>query len=709
MIEDEPMSFTHIEKDGSVALVWLDQPGEKLNKLSRDLLDEFRSMLDQLEGDPEIEAAVLISGKPDNFIAGADIDKFIEMTEPGQAEELSRQGNALLRRISESRKPVIAAINGPALGGGLEVALACHYRIVTDSPRTVMGLPEVQLGLLPAGGGTQRLPRLIGLQRSLDLLLTGKNVYPYPARKLGLADLVVPAPSLPDTARKVARQLISRPPARPDRRSWVEKLLESNPLGRALIFRQARKMVLRRTQGNYPAPEKILECVRVGLSRGLDAGLEAEARNFGFLMRTPQCRQLVNLFFSINAAKKNPQRDQARAITRIGVLGGGLMGRGIADVSINRGLEVFMKDVSWESVAKAEKSIWDDLAKKVRKRILSGFERDQVFSRLYGVTDYSGFERMPLVVEAVFEDLDLKRRIIRELEAVLPEDAIFASNTSSLPIADIAEASQRPEQVIGMHYFSPVQKMPLLEIIVTSRTAQWVRSTAVELGLKQGKAVIVVGDGPGFYTTRIVAPMMNEALLALEEGMRIEDLDRAMKRFGFPVGPAALMDEVGLDVGAHVAEVLGPLFAARGLQPNPKTAELVQAGYQGRKNKRGFYRYNGKKKQSNPEIYRHFGGSNRRSLPVEEVQQRLALVMVGEAIRCLQEDVLHSPRDGDLGAILGLGFPPFLGGPFRWADSLGAAELLKRMESLQSRHGDRFRPPELLQEKAAANAAFYPA
>ncbi len=702
------MSFMEVEKKEGVAMVWLDQPGEKVNKLSLDLLDEFGAMLDDLEGDPDVQAAVLISRKPDTFIAGADIERFMQMAGTGQAEEMSRQGNALLSRMAESKKPVVAAIHGAALGGGLEVALACHYRIATDSPKTVLGQPEVQLGLLPAGGGTQRLPRLIGLQRALDLLLTGRNVYPYPARKMGLVDLIVAPATLAEAARKAALELARKPYRRADRRNWVERLLEGNPLGRAVIFRQAAKMVARRTRGNYPAPARILETVRVGLSKGLEAGLAKEAENFEKLMATPECRQLVNLFFAMNSAKKSPLREEARRVDRLAVLGGGLMGSGVADVSIQRGLEVYLKEIDQEALARAEKGIWDALERKTRKRILSPFQRDQIFSRLHGVVDYRGFSRLPLVIEAVFEDLELKQRILREVEEHLPETAVFASNTSSLPIASIAEASSRPETVLGMHYFSPVQKMPLLEIIVTDQTADWARATAVEVGIRQGKTVIVVGDGPGFYTTRILAPMMNEAMLVLGEGARVEELDRAMKRFGFPVGPAALMDEVGLDVGAHVAGVLAPMFEARGLESDPKAAELVEAGYKGRKGGSGFYRYDGKKKTVNEEIYRYFGGSGRRPVPEGEIQQRLALVMVGEAIRCLEEDILHCPRDGDLGAILGLGFPPFLGGPFRWADTLGASELLGRMEKLRERFGERFRPPQLLEEKAARGLLFHP-
>ncbi len=707
-----PAGFVDVEKRDGVAIVWLDQAGEKINKISVDLLDDFRRLLDDLEQDSSIRAAVMISRKKDTFIAGADIEKFLEMTEPGQAEKLSREGNALLSRMAASRKPIVAAIHGAALGGGLEVALACHARVLTDDPKTVLGLPEVQLGLLPGGGGTQRLPRLVGLQKGLDLLLTGKNVFPYPAKKMGLADLVVHPSGLLETACRYALDLASGKPRRPRKRSLLEKLLEGNPLGRGLVFRKARQMVMRQTRGNYPAPLKILECVQTGMSRGMEAGLATESKNFDFLMRTPECRQLIHLFFAITGAKKNPLADKARSVQRIGVLGAGLMGGGIADVSAAKGYEVFLKDVDREGLARAQKAIWSGLSQRVSKRAMTPFQRDQVFSRVHPATDYESLRTADIVIEAVFEDLEVKRRVVQETEAVVPPHCIFATNTSSLPITAIAEASRRPEQVIGMHYFSPVPKMPLLELIVTEKTADWVRATAIDVGIRQGKTPIVVADGPGFYTTRILAPMLNEAILLLEEGARVEAVDKAMRDFGFPVGPITLMDEVGIDVGAHVTDVLSPMFVRRGHQPKNKARELVEAGYKGRKNRKGFYLYEegkGKKKAVNEAVYAHFGGSSRRDVPAREIQERLSLTMMNEAFVCLEEGILETPKDGDLGAILGLGFPPFLGGPFRHADALGAPKVLEMMAHWESKQGKRFQAAGILRDMAAKGERFYPA
>ena len=647
------MAYLHLEMKQEVAVVWLDQEGEKVNKLGDYLLDEFSAMLNQLSTDTSVKAVVLISRKPDTFIAGADLDTIASMKKPGEIEELIHQGQALLQRLDDFPKPVVAAINGAALGGGLEVALACDYRICTDSPKTILGLPEVKLGLLPGTGGTQRLPALIGIQRSLDIMLTGKNIYPIPAKKMGLADLVVSPAALLDSACKAAIKLVGNLPQRKVKLTLLNKVLEKTPL-RKVIFKQARKLVMKQTGGHYPAPGKIISCVETGIASGMAAGMKAEAKAFETLAHSPQSIELRQLFFSITDKKKNPLEEQARTVERIGVIGAGLMGAGIANVSVNNDYRVILKDISLENIARGQKMIYDDLQRKVRKRALSSFKRDSILSRVGGQTTYRGFENTELVVEAVFEDLPLKHRILAEVEAATHQKCIFASNTSSHPISSIAEKSIRPENVIGMNYFSPVPKMPLLEIIVTPQTADWVTATAVEVGIKQGKTVIVVKDGPGFYTTRILAPMLNEALLLLSEGGDIAYIDKTMKAFGFPVGPLTLIDEVGIDVGAHVSEILSGLFAARGARTSDVMAKLVEDGLQGRKNARGFYHYEGgnngkqsKRKEVNQSVYKYFGGMNRREHPAFEVQDRLLLMMVNEALHCHGEGILSSPKDGD--------------------------------------------------------------
>ncbi len=705
------MSFAEIERDNGVAVIWMDQPGEKVNKISIDLVDEFKTMLDSLEDDKTIRAIVLISRKPDNFIAGADIEKFKDMTSAAEAEMLSRQGHVLLNRMAAFPKPIVAAIHGATLGAGLEVALACHYRIASDDPKTVLALPEVKLGLLPGGGGTQRLPRLVGLQAALDMMLTGKNIYPRQAKKMGLVDDLIHPYGLLHAAKKAALHLADQPLTRKKKLSLLAELLESTPFTRNVVYKKATELVQRDTWGNYPAPVKIIECVKAGMEKGPAAGVEAETKKFGELVVSPQSRELIQIFLSMTAMKKNPLKDKVRPVKKIGILGAGLMGAGIADVSSTNGMEVLLKDVSYDAVGQGEKAIWQDLDGKVKKKALSPFQRDVTFSLITGTTDYRGFEKADLIIEAVFEDLELKRKILAETEAYMREDAIFASNTSSLPIGGIAAAARRPEQIIGMHYFSPVPKMPLLEIIVTEKTADWVKATALDVGIRQGKTVIIVNDGPGFYTTRILAPLLNEALEILAEGGDIKEIDRAMRQFGYPVGPIALLDEVGIDVGAHVSKVLGPLFAARGAQPNTAMERIFQAGYKGRKNNQGFYLYgdrSGKEEKSvNEEIYSFFGGTKRRKFDAQEIQNRLSLAMINEAALCLQEGILQSPRDGDIGAVFGLGFPPFLGGPFRHIDSMGLPKTISLMEELEKQYGPRFTPAPILRERDAKNQRFY--
>jgi 3-hydroxyacyl-CoA dehydrogenase / enoyl-CoA hydratase / 3-hydroxybutyryl-CoA epimerase len=705
------MSYAEIEKENGVAVVWMDQPGEKVNKISIDLVDKFKTMLDGLEADEAVRAIVLISRKPDNFIAGADIEKFKDITSAAEAEMLSRQGHALLNRMEAFPKPIVAAIHGATLGGGLEVALACHYRIASDDPKTVLALPEVKLGLLPGGGGTQRLPRLVGLQAALDMMLTGKNIYPRRAKKMGLVDDLIHPYGLLDAAKKAALALTDRPLKRKRKQPLLSELLESTSLTRNVVYKKATELVQKQTWGNYPAPFKIIECVKIGMEKGPAAGMEAERKRFGELVVSPQSRELTQIFLSMIAMKKNPLKEKVRAVRKIGVLGAGLMGAGIANVTATSGMEVLLKDIGYDAIGQGEKAIWQDLDGKVKKKALSAFQRDVTFSLITGTTDYRGFEKADLIIEAVFEDLELKRKILAETEASIREDAIFASNTSSLPIGDIAAKANRPERVIGMHYFSPAPKMPLLEIIVTEKTADWVRATALDVGIRQGKTVIIVKDGPGFYTTRILAPLLNEALEVLAEGADIKEIDIAMRKFGYPVGPIALLDEVGIDVGAHVSKVLGPLFTERGPLPNTAMERLFQAGYKGRKNNRGFYLYGNRsgkeKKMVNEEIYAFFGGTKRRKFDNQEIQNRLSLAMINEAALCLQEGILLSPRDGDIGAVFGLGFPPFLGGPFRYIDSRGLPKILSLMQELEKRHGARFTPAPILRDRNAKNQGFY--
>ena len=704
--------FTIEKRANGVAIIWMDQKENSINKVGPTLINLFDDVFNDLENDTTVKAVILASKKKD-FIAGADIEAFLEVKKPGDWSPITIKGHAILERIENSKKPIVAAIHGGAFGAGLEIALACTARICSNDKNTKLALPEVKLGLLPGGGGTQRLPRLIGLQAALDMMLTGKNIFARKAKKIGLVDDVVHETALINVAEKMALNLTKKKIKREDKRAFKDKVIEG-PLS-MIVFQQARKKVLSQTHGNYPAPEKIIDCVETGWLKGKKKGYAAEAKLFEELILGPESRQLINIFFAMTDKKKNPySKDLIRPVHNLAMLGAGFMGAGITEVSITNDFNVVLKDISQENLASAYQTIYKNFSKRVKKKAMSKIELGETLGHITPTITYDGFEHVDAVIEAVFEDINLKHKIVEQVEAVTSKDCIFASNTSALPIGEIARKAKRPELIIGMHYFSPVPKMPLLEIIKTEKTADWVVATCYEIGKRQGKTCIVVNDGPGFYTTRILAPLMNEALLMLDEGGDILQIDKAMNKFGFPVGPVTLMDEVGIDVGAHIMS--GDLMktalesAGREMKISYSLLDINKAGYKGRKNKKGFYQYDDKGKKLervDRGIYEFFGGTNRQKLDVKEIQMRGAMMMINEAAYCLQEGIIESPLDGDIGAIFGLGFPPFLGGPFRYIDAMGANKVVNIMEELAAKHGKRFEPAPILKEHAKDNKKFY--
>lgn len=707
------MTNLKIEKEDGLAIITFNQPGQKVNTLTREMLNEFEACLDEIEKDENIKAAVLTSGKEENFIAGADINYFRTLKTPEEAGRFSREGIKLLSRVAESEKPMVAAINGGCLGGGLEVALACHYRIAGDHPKTKFALPEVMLGLIPAAGGTQRLPRLIGISNALDMMLTGRNVLPRQAQKMGLVDDVIHPRGLHEAAKTTARKLAGAGNGEDSKRLALPKnLLEKTAASRKLIYNQARKKVLSKTHNNYPAPFKIIECVKIGMEKGMQAGLEAESKFFEELAFTSESKMLVNLFFARQAAKKNPYVSKIQPVNKVAVLGAGFMGSGITEVTVDAGYPVLLKDQDLAVAGKGLQRVWENYDRMVSKKILTDFERDRKIGLVTPTGDFSRFKNVDLVIEAVFEDLTVKQILFSEVEKEIPSHCILASNTSSLPIAEIAKKAKRPANILGMHYFSPVQKMPLLEIVKTKKTSEKAIATAYDVGVKQGKMVIVVSDGPGFFTTRILSSYMNEAIQLLESGIRIEDIDQYMREFGFPVGPAVLMDEIGIDVAAHVTEVMSELFKKRKITTSTSAETLLDAGFKGRKNETGFYRYNisflnKKKKEPNSAIYNYIGGKTRKNFNAKEVQERMVLSMVNEAAHCLQEGIVANPQDADIGAVFGLGFPPFLGGPFRYIDRLGSAKVLEKMNTYEKAHGARFTPAQIVKDYGKKDRKFY--
>lgn len=701
---------------GRVAWLRYDQPGSPVNTLNSRVGPVFAQCFDRIEQDERIDGAVLVSDKPDTWIAGADIDELRGIREAAEAEALSRGGQQLLDRLAAFRKPVVAAIHGAALGGGLEVALACRHRIVTEHDKTVLALPEVQLGLLPGAGGTQRLPRLVGLQAALDMMLTGRNIRARKAWQMGLVHEMVHPAILRSVAEQRVRELAAGLPLplRPRKTPPMQHLLEDNPLGRALVYRKARESVLKKTGGHYPAPLALLDVVKQGLEDGMAAGLAVEARAFGRLAVTAESRNLVSIFFATTALKKDSglregQTGSARPVRKLGVLGAGFMGAGIAGVAVQRGSLVRLKDASLERVAAGVRAVREVVSERLRRRQITRVQRDDMLSALGPTVDYRGFADVDLVIEAVFEDLEVKHRVLREVEEASPQ-AIFASNTSTIPLRDIAAGSRRPARVIGMHFFSPVHKMPLLEVIVTPETDGDTVATAVAYGKQLGKTVIVVNDGAGFYVNRILAPYLNEAGRLIDEGARVEDVDRALTAFGFPVGPITLLDEVGLDIAGKSGPILAAAFGAR-MQPSATLTAVLGSGRLGRKTRRGFYRYDeqGKRDGVDDTLYALTpNGPARHAVDPTVVQQRTVLPLLNEAVRCLEEGIIRSPRDGDIGAVFGIGFPPFRGGPFRYIDQAGAAQVAAQLDALEQQHPGRFAPTALLRDMANRGERFHP-
>jgi 3-hydroxyacyl-CoA dehydrogenase/enoyl-CoA hydratase/3-hydroxybutyryl-CoA epimerase len=709
------LTLEHVD---GVAVVTIDLPGEPVNKVTAGLRADFAAIFDQLVGDGSIRGVVLASGKPDSWIAGADIDEFLTMQSGADAEALSRGGQELLARLESLSIPVVAAIHGACLGGGLETALACRYRIASDHPKTVLALPEVQLGLIPGAGGTQRLPRLIGLQRGLDMILTGRNVRARRAYQMGLVDELVHPAILADVALDRVRKLADKTLGGrrvPKGRGPAGVLLEDNPIGRAIVFRKARETVLATTHGHYPAPLAALHAVQTGYQKGQGAGYREEARAFGEMAATEVSKQLIFLFFATGVLKKDTGVDvparEPRDVETVGVIGAGFMGAGIASVAAQQATPVRLKDTDITRVARGVAAVSEVLRSRLKKKQITRLQYEDQLSLVGGTTDYSGFGRAGVVIEAVFEDLALKQRVLREVEPVIAPTAVYASNTSTIPIERIAEAAARPGRVLGMHFFSPVHKMPLLEVIVTPQTETDATVTAVAYGKRLGKTVIVVHDSPGFYTTRTLSAYMNEAGRLLDEGASIESVDTALVDFGFPVGPFTLLDEVGIDVGGKVGQVLFDAFGAR-MAPSESLRRVVESGRTGRKGKKGFYRYDdaGTKITVDDSVYEVLpGGATRLDMDPVEIRQRCVLAMVNEAARCLEEGVLRAPRDGDVGAVFGIGFPPFRGGPFRYVDSVGAGRIVDELQALNDRFPGRFEPAEVLVEHARAHQRFYPA
>jgi len=725
---------THLNytvQDG-VAVLKFDSPGVKVNSLGEETSAELQEAFQKFMADPAAKSAVLLSGKPGCFIAGADINMLAKCKTAEEATALSKGCQDLLFEVEKCKKPVVAAIQGSCLGGGLEVAMACHYRIAVDGMKTSMGLPEVMLGVLPGGGGTQRLPALTGIPNTLDMALTGKTLNAKKAKKVGLVDAVVdplgPGLATADVtthqylekiAINTAKQLADGSLKLPNRgpKSFKDKA-EKAAFGvgpvKDYVFNMAKGKVMKQTNGLYPAPLKILEAVRAGLDEGAAGGYKAEREKFGELVATSESKGLISLFHGQTECKKNKFGKPANPSKTLGILGAGLMGAGIAQVSVDKGYTTVLKDMNSSGLSRGVNQVGDYLDKKVKRKKVAKLDAEKYMASLIPALDYTDFGKVDMVIEAVFEDINIKHRVIKECEKHMREDAIFASNTSALPITKIAEASLRPEKVIGMHYFSPVDKMQLLEIITTDKTDMETKKAAVDVGLKQGKVVIVVGDGPGFYTTRILAPTLSEAIRLMQEGVDPKKMDKLSKGAGFPVGIATLIDEVGIDVAAHVAEDLQKAFGERFGGGNPEVLKgLVDAQMMGRKSEKGLFVYaKGSKdrpvNQEGMNIVKKFATvAPTATAGDEDIVLRMVTRFANEAVASHQDGILATPLEGDIGAVFGLGFPPFSGGPFRYIDTMGASTFVDHMRRFEQSYGVAFTPCQMLVDMAKSGKKFY--
>ncbi len=728
----ESQALTTLEHHtGGIAVLRFGLGDRRQNVMTTALAEALVERIAQVRADRDIRGLVLASNKSGSFLAGVDTALFDGFTEALAAEQRVRGLQAGLAGLATLKIPVVAAIDGGCIGGGLELALVCDARVAADTPATRFAMSEVKLGLVPIAGGTQRLPRLVGIDDSLDLMLTGRTLSPVQARTMGLIDAHVPADELLDTAIARARRQAKRDLLKHG--SWRRTLqtrvshgragmarlaLEDNAPGRHLLFAQARTRSRARSGGHYPAIDRIIDVVEIGYQRGTHAGLMAEAKAFGELVTGEVSHALRHIHHAKQTLKKaNFKTGNAKPhpVARLGVLGAGLMGAGIASVSLDRtGAAVQLKDVDEAGLARGRAHIEAGLARRVDRGGLAGERRDARLARLTTTHRDADLGGCDLIIEAVYEDLALKQQMLAACEAAADEagqsDQVFASNTSSLPIRDIAARAARPENVVGMHYFSPVEKMPLLEIIATEQTSRKTLATAVALGRAQGKTVIVVRDAPGFYTTRVLSPYLNEAARLLDEGAGVRAIDDALTQAGFPVGPLTLLDEIGVDVGIKVGPILEAAFGPRMAVP-VTSAALIEAGFLGRKSGAGFYDYEGAKKRGQRPVNaglasllapsQQTGGAYPGA---QDIVDRATMAFVNEAAHCLTKGVIADPLQGDIGAVLGLGFLPFTGGPFRYVDRIGIDHIVKTLTMLADLHGPRFTPAPVLRTMAAARA-----
>lgn len=703
--------------NNEIAFVELDLQGEKVNKLSTPVMLRFKEVLEELKNS-NFKAAVIISKKPKIFIAGADIEEIKNLTTEAQFLEAVGNGQQIMNMLEDLPIPTIAAIHGACMGGGCELSLACDYRVATEDSSTKIGLPETQLGIIPGFGGCVRLPRVVGLQSALDIILAGKSVNSKKAQKMGLVDKVVHPSLLQEYVLKYAKDVIAKGKRRKTYKpaGLVNVLLES-VIGRGIVFSQARKQTLKATHGHYPAPIAALDVIqKTYKSSSRDVALKVELEHFCKMAVTSISKSLIHVFYLTEMVKKQSgvtnANVKARDVKKLGILGAGTMGGGIAYVAADKGIDVRMKDLNHEALGKGLKHARDLWSKLLKRKSIDKYQFQQKLDLVTATTDYSGFGAMDVVVEAIVEDMGIKQKVIGETAKYCKDNCIIATNTSSLSVTEMSKGHPRPEYFAGMHFFNPVHKMPLVEVIRGEKTSDETIATIFELSKKMGKMPVVVKDGPGFLVNRLLLPYMAEAAFLLQEGMDIAKVDRAyVNDFGMPMGPFALMDEVGLDVCIKVLKIFKKSLGDR-IEIAPLMESLEKSGRLGKKNGKGFYLYDseGKRLDVDPTVYSALGlGSATNPYTMEECIERGVFAMINECSEALlTEKIVETPHEVDLAMIMGTGFPPFRGGLLKHADSIQSKYIFTQLEKYSSqRNAKRLKPLPALAQLAAKGGSFY--
>jgi len=703
-----------VRGEGPLAWIELDLPGEKANVLKSGMLLRLREVIKELSTSP-YKAVIFVSKKQNIFIAGADIQEIKNLVTIEDAQMACEIGQSIYAELESLPQTTIAAVNGACVGGGCEMILACDYRIGTDDRSTKVGLPEIQLGVLPGFGGTQRLPKLVGLQAALDIILAGKTVDSKKALKIGLLDQCVPKEILLKIALKKAQEFAAAGTKRRHEkfrpRGFVNKLLE-NRLGNMVIFSQARKTLMAQTKGNYPAPVKALEIIQKTYGGNSQKGFVREAKGFGELAVTDVSKNLIHIFFMTDAVKKSSGVSsdiKGRDVKSLAVLGAGTMGGGIAQLGAEKEISVRLKDIDLAAIGRGLKAAEDIFEKGLKRKKINKYEFKRKMGLISGTTDYSGFKTADVVIEAIVEDVNVKKRVLAETAKACRDDVVLATNTSSLSVSEIGRDLPKPEQFVGMHFFNPVHKMPLIEVIRSDKTNDVSTATIYDLSKKMGKTPIVVKDGPGFLVNRLLMPYLNESCYILSNGHSVEFVDKALLKFGMPMGPLHLIDEIGIDVAVKVAKILAQALGPRA-EASPLMAKVVDSKKLGKKNGSGFYKYDdhGRKLNVDPEIYKILDLPTPKNTMTEgEIIRRALFPMINEAALCLEEKIVESAEMVDLGMIMGTGFPPFRGGLLKWADSLGTEKIVDDLDLMVAKYGLRFKPSAPLRTMAKAKRKFY--